>query len=317
MEYYRIMKTLITILLSVPLLLSAGIVSETAETISYKQGNGETVTIHKLPKRVVVLHISLTGTWYAAGGKAVARPHAPRLRVLPEAARSLPEVGNYYNPDLEKLLSLEPDLVLLHSKRGKHWEIQKLLRATGVESVCVDYANYADFLILLDFFARLNGNPPEALALRKRISDKVDALCRKTASHEKPSFLCMIAAGDTFLSETPRGNTAGMAARLGARNVVPEASAVRVKYSMEQLMLADPDVIFLLRTGSDGKSSPEVRAGLDKRMEWRNLKAVRNNRVYALEPEMFLYLPGERYPEAFRRVAECLYPEMKTEENGR
>ena len=127
----------------------------------------------------------------------------------------------------------------------------------------------------------------------------------------------MIAAGDTFLSETPRGNTAGMAARLGARNVVPEASAVRVKYSMEQLMLADPDVIFLLRTGSDGKSSPEVRAGLDKRMEWRNLKAVRNNRVYALEPEMFLYLPGERYPEAFRRVAECLYPEMKTEENGR
>ena len=300
-----------------PLLLSAEMISETAETLSFRQRNGETVTVHKRPKRAVVLHISLTGIWYAAGGKAVARPHAPRLRVLPEAARDLPDVGNYYNPDMEKLLSLNPDLVLLHSKRGKHWEIQKLLRAAGVESVCVDYANYDDFLRLLDFFARLNGNPPEAFALRKCIADEVDALCRAAEAHAKPSFLCMIAAGDGFLSETPHGNTANMAARLGARNVVPGASPVRVKFSMEQLMLADPDVIFLLRTGPEGKSAASVRADLDKRMEWRNLKAVRSGRVYMLEPEMFLYLPGERYPEAFRRVAECLYPEMKTEENGR
>ena len=51
------MKKLITILLSVPLLLSAGIVSETADTISYQQSNGETVTVHKLPKRPVVLQL--------------------------------------------------------------------------------------------------------------------------------------------------------------------------------------------------------------------------------------------------------------------
>ena len=169
MGYYR-MKKLITILLSVPLLLSAGIVSETADTISYQQSNGETVTVHKLPKRPVVLHISLTGMWYAAGGKAIARPHAPRLHVLPEEARTLPEVGDFYNPNLEKLLALKPDLVLLHSKRGKHWEVQKLLRSAGVESVCVDYTNYDDFLTLLDFFSRVNGNPPEAEAVRNRIT---------------------------------------------------------------------------------------------------------------------------------------------------
>lgn len=297
-----------------PLLLSAEIVSETAETISFRQRSGETVTVHKRPKRAVVLHISLTGMWYAAGGKAVARPHAPRLRVLPEAARSLPEVGNYYNPDMEKLLSFDPDLVLLHSKRGKHWEIQKLLRAAGVESVCVDYANYDDFLSLLDFFARLNGNPPEAPALRKRISDKVDVLCRVSGSHGKPSFICLIASGDGFLSETPRGNTANMAARLGARNVVPDASPVRVKFSMEQLMVADPDVIFLLRTGPEGKNFAPRLADLENRPGWRNLQAVKNKRVYELEAETFLYLPGERYPEAFRRLAECLYGKMKTED---
>lgn len=308
---------LLTVLLSLPLLLSAEMISETAETLSFRQRNGETVTVHKRPKRAVVLHISLTGIWYAAGGKAVARPHAPRLRVLPEAARDLPDVGNYYNPDMEKLLSLNPDLVLLHSKRGKHWEIQKLLRAAGVESVCVDYANYDDFLRLLDFFARLNGNPPEAFALRKCIADEVDALCRAAEAHAKPSFLCMIAAGDGFLSETPHGNTANMAARLGARNVVPGASPVRVKFSMEQLMLADPDVIFLLRTGPEGKSAASVCADLDKRMEWRNLKAVRSGRVYMLEPEMFLYLPGKRYPDVFRKLAELLYPEMRTEKNGK
>ena len=312
------MKTRFTVLLVFSsLLLSAGIVSETPETLSYHQSNGETVTVHKRPERAVVLHISLTGMWYAAGGKAVARPHAPRLRVLPEAARNLPDVGDYYNPDMEKLLSFRPDLVLLHSKRGKHWEIQKLLRAAGVESVCVDYANYDDFLNLLGFFARLNGNPPEALSLQKRITEEVDALCRRTESMPALSFICMIATGDGFLSETPRGNTANMAARLGARNVVPEASPVRIKYSMEQLILADPDVIFLLCTGRKGKHLSGNPATLDKRTEWRNLKAVKSNRVYGLEAETFLYLPGERYPEAFRKLAVCLYPEITMEKSGK
>ena len=307
MEYYRIMKTLITILLSVPLLLSAGIVSETAETISYKQSNGETVTVHKLPKRPVVLHISL------AGGKASARPHAPRLHVLPEEARNLPVVGDFYNPNLEKLLALKPDLVLLHSKRGKHWDVQKLLRSAGVESVCVDYTNYDDFLTLLDFFSRVNGNPPEAEAVRKKITSEVNALCAETAGLKPVTFISMIVSGTGFLSETPRGNTANMAERLGGRNLVPPASVVRVKYSMEQLLLSDPDVIFLLCAGSNNKLSSRVRAILDKRPDWRNLKAVKNNRVYVLDAESYLYLPGKRYPEAFLGLAKRLYPDKDWE----
>ena len=82
------MKKLITILLSVPLLLSAGIVSETADTISYRQSNGETVTVHKLPKRPVVLHISLTGMWCGAGGQAFARPRVSGVLGIKDASMS-------------------------------------------------------------------------------------------------------------------------------------------------------------------------------------------------------------------------------------
>lgn len=219
------------------------------------------------------------------------------------------------DPNLEKLLALKPDLVLLHSKRGKHWEVQKLLRSAGVESVCVDYTNYDDFLTLLDFFSRVNGNPPEAEAVRKKITSEVDALCAETAKLKPVTFISMIVSGTGFLSETPRGNTANMAARLGGRNLVPAASVVRVKYSMEQLLMSDPDVIFLLCAGSNNKLSSRVRAILDKRPDWRNLKAVRNNRVYVLDAESYLYLPGKRYPEAFLGLAKFLYPEKDWEKN--
>lgn len=315
MEHYRIMKTLITILLSVPLLLSAGTVSETVDTISYKQSNGETVTIHKNPKRTVVLHISLTGMWYVAGGKAIARAHAPRLQVLPDAARNLTDVGDYYNPDMEKILALKPDLVLLHSRRSKHWEIQKLLRSAGIESVCVDYANYDDFLTLFDFFTRVNGSSAETKSVREKITSQVKAICMETAKCKPFTFISMIVSANGFISETQRANTANMLMRLGGRNLVPPSGNLRVTFSMEQLLMSDPDVIFLLCAGSNNKLSSRVRAILDKRPDWRNLKAVRNNRVYVLDAESYLYLPGKRYPEAFLGLAKFLYPEKDWEKN--
>ena len=95
--------------------------------------------------------------------------------------------------------------------------------------------------------------------------------------------------------------------------MVPPSGNLRVTFSMEQLLMSDPDVIFLLCAGSNNKLSSRVRAILDKRPDWRNLTAVRNNRVYVLDAESYLYLPGKRYPEAFLGLAKFLYPEKDWE----
>ena len=47
-----------------------------------------------------------------------------------------------------------------------------------------------------------------------------------------------------------------------------------------------------------------------QRPEWKSLQAVKNNRVHFLPGDLFLYMPGPRYPEAFRYLAKLLYPEM-------
>ena len=44
---------------------------------------------------------------------------------------------------------------------------------------------------------------------------------------------------------------------------------------------------------------------------WRELKAAKNNRVHFLPSELFLYMPGPDYPQAFRYLAGLLYPDTE------
>ena len=44
---------------------------------------------------------------------------------------------------------------------------------------------------------------------------------------------------------------------------------------------------------------------------WKELRAARGGRVHFLPPELFLFMPGPEYPEAFRQLASLLYPQVK------
>ena len=112
-------------------------------------------------------------------------------------------------------------------------------------------------------------------------------------------------------AETDRANAACMAALLGGRNIVPPGRSSRGPFSYEQLLLRDPDVIFLVTTGSVAGAREVFRKEFEARPEWKSLRAVKNNRVHFLPPDLFLYLPGSRFPEAFRHLAKLLYPDQE------
>ncbi len=304
MEGYRIV-----LLLIMTFSLTAGIIREDVAALTYRQSNGEEVVLKKLPERVIVAHLSLTGLWYSSGGTAVAVPSTSRKSVLPEAARKLPEIGLFSNPNAEQILKLNPDLVILQGKLEKHWALQKLLRQAGVDSVCIDYINYEDFLDVYTLFRKLNGDQRQAVEKAETITAEVNRICEIGKGKKQPEFACVFGSAYGFSLESSRANTAYMLTRLGGRNILGDStSRIRVKFSMEQLLLADPEVIFILSTGDSGKMQDKFRKDLMARPEWQILAAVKNNRVHILDTEYFLYLPGEKFPDAFRKLAGLLYP---------
>ena len=110
------------------LIFSAGIVS--AETRSMKDQTGRVVNVPVSPKRVVSLAPSITEIVYDLECGDLLKG-ATMYSDFPKAAQLLPKVGSYVYLDLEKIVSLQPDLCI-GIKDGNPKEIVMRLEALGI-----------------------------------------------------------------------------------------------------------------------------------------------------------------------------------------
>ena len=113
-----------------------------------------------------------------------------------------------------------------------------------------------------------------------------------------------------FFVEENEINTAKMLTLMGGKNIAGTGRR-RVVLSMEQLLLRDPDVIFLITMGDKADIQKKMSESLTGNPVWAHLSAAKNGRVHLLSNELFLYLAGTRFPEAFAILAGYLYPEYR------
>ena len=98
-----------TFLLIAPLAgAEPGIVSESAETIRYREVDGTETLLTKHPRRTIVGNASFADPWFTAGGSAIGVPTVRSQQALPEQARDLPALRcalrfNHAVPDTQRL----------------------------------------------------------------------------------------------------------------------------------------------------------------------------------------------------------------------
>ena len=80
-----------------------------------------------------------------------------------------------------------------------------------------------------------------------------------------------------------------------------------VPYSLEQLSADDPDVIFIVTMGKQDEINKSLDSSMRNNPAWAHLKAVQENHVYFLEPNLFLMNPGVRTPEALEKLYQLAY----------
>ena len=288
--------------------LSAEIVREDGSSLQYRQTDGEMVSLSKRPRRTVIGYGSLAGVWHLAGGTAVGVLELRKKSALPEEMRNLPVVGSPTVPNVEKIVAMKPDLVLLTAKLERHRSTAALLRKSGIPALCVDYGNYDGFRETLDLFRRINGGSAARASEAEQVIGEVRRICAAAAKEKAPRCAIVLTASAGFTLESPRTNTGCMAALLGAENVRKTDFPLRVRYSYEQLLLDNPDVILVIPMGESEDLRRKFRREFMEHSAWNELSAAKSGRVHFLPVDLFLYMPGPRYPEAFRHLASLLYP---------
>jgi iron complex transport system substrate-binding protein len=152
------MKRLRALILISPLLTASIAIAG----ISITQSDGSTLQLPDTSSRIISLAPNLTELVFAAGaGKQLLA--TVEYSNYPQAARQLPRVGDAFRFDLEKIVSLKPDLVLAWASGNPELALQKL-ESFGLKVWRTEAREPEDIAGLLEAIGRVSGQTETANA---------------------------------------------------------------------------------------------------------------------------------------------------------
>lgn len=268
---------------------------------------GEEVTVQE-PKRVVALMGSFAETWLEAGGELVGVTDD----ALEERGLSLPEeivsVGKFNGPNMEKIIALNPDLVILSSETKEHVALKNALKQAGIPAAYFKVTHFEDYLSMLKTCTEITGRSDlyekNGLDIQKQIEDAISSV----KDEKSPSVLLLITYSGGAAVQNSATMTGKMLKDLGCENIADKNQSLLKEFNMESIIKEDPDFIFVMPMGNDQElAMKNLKETIENNPAWNGLTAVKNGRYILLPKEKFLYKPNEKWGESYTYLSEILY----------
>ena len=247
-------------------------------------------------RRIVSMAPNITETIFALGcGNRLVG--VTDFCTYPPQAKRLPRVGGYFNPNLEKLTALRPDLVIV---QGRHEKVDKFCREKGIPIFHVQMDSLSS---IYDGILRLGSIldcKQKAQELSSAIRGKLGRIRKDIAGcPHKKVFICLGRAPGSMTNIYTAGGASFISELLhiaGGDNIFGDVTLPYPEASSESLIKRAPEVIIEMRPGQ------KIAEGRRKEIvaEWNvfnTIPAVANHRVYVLT-EDFLLIPGPRVAAA-------------------
>ena len=276
-----------------PVVLAVLLPAAARAEIVVRDDRGATLVLAAAPQRIVSLLPSLTESVCALG--ACARlVGTDRFSNFPARVVALPKLGGLDDAQIERIVSLKPDVVLLSPSA----RVIDRLEALGLKVLVLESRNHADVKRTLALLAQMLGMPAEAERVAAAIerdlraaAARVPAVLRGQRVYFEVDATPYAAGPASFIGET--------LARLGAVNAVPAALGPFPKLNPEYVLRLQPDIVM---------AAERNLADMPKRPGWAALRALRERRSCGFAGERYelLIRPGPRMGEAALVLADCL-----------
>ena len=226
------------------------------------------------------------------------------------AAGNMTSIGDFSNPNMEVIASLEPDLIL--ATGGVHRETITTLRNLGYKVLVLYPADINGVLQNIELVGNATGKLAEAAALISNIKSRIDAVVSKVANAaSQPKVYYEVWYDPTSLW------TAGAKAwqnelieKAGGVNIFADQDLTYFMSSAEAVIERNPDIILLPEEGM-GKGEP-FWGSLDTvkaRPGWGSISAVQNDRLVTVDSNT-IARPGPRIADIIEDLAEAFHPEL-------
>jgi len=260
---------------------------------------GREVTIEVEPQAIVSLAPSNTEILYALGLGDKVVGVTEFCNYPPEAAEK-PKVGGFSDVNTEKVVELEPDLILAANIHAT--EVVPALEKLGLTVVVIDPPDIPAVLKGIKLVGKITGQEEAAEALTAELQERIDAITKAVEGLEKPRVFWEISSD--LWTAGPGSFINDIIVRAGGENIAAEAEAPWVQLSNEVIIAADPEVIFLA-DHPFGETAESVAA----RPGWDEISAVVNDRIIEVEDTDIFSRPGPRVVDALEMAAKALHPD--------
>lgn len=223
---------------------------------------------------------------------------------FPPEALAKPRVGSYVDLNLEKILSLKPDLIIATADGNERKAVERLDRFR-VPVYITNPRNLEEVFQTILAIGRITRREAPAARLARTLRQRADRVVRITAGLPRPRVFLQI--NEQPLMTVGRDTFHDNLIRLAGGINVSGAEAINYpQYSLEQVLRHGPEVILITSMAREANAEKKK----DRWKGWPHIPAVQQGRIYLLNTDL-LDRPSPRLVDGLESLARAIHPELK------
>jgi len=248
------------------------------EAIEVEHALGKTV-LDKKPEKIVVLEFSYTDALITLDVQpiGIADDDNPDLFMdtVREQLEDYTSIGSRYEPNIEMISSLQPDLIIadLNHHKNIYDQLTKIAPTIVLDDHQADYNQMLDNYLLI---AKAIGKEKEGKARLEEHNQKIEEAKQKLGD-TAITVLPAVTNPEGFFAHSDHSYTGSFLTSIGFDDPVKNEDSYP-KLSLEQLVETNPQAIFLLPATEETIVDEWKNNPL-----WQEIDAVKNNKVFTVE----------------------------------
>lgn len=274
-----------------------------APCATFKDALDREVVIPGTPVRIVTLAPSLTEVLYYLGLGDRVVGVTNHCNYPPEAALK-PRVGSYVNLNVERIVSLAPDLVI-GTVDGNEKIVVDLLDQAGVPVYLVNPRNVREAVETIAVLGKVCNLEERGTSLARSLSARVNHVVERTAPLSKPLVFLQIHL-HPIMSVNARTIHHDLIRLAGGENMTAGEPITYPRISIEEIIRRKPEIILISSMERGGR----FEKAREDWLNWTTIPAVKNGRVHLIDSDL-IDRASPRVVEGLEKMAGLIHPEIE------
>lgn len=255
-------------------------------------------------QRIVATTVAITQIADALEMDLIGIPASSRN--LPKRYEGVAQVGSPMTPNMEIIKSLAPTEVM--SVTTLQYDLEPAFRNAGLTASFLDLTSLEKMSEAILTLGDKYGRQKQANAIVGAYKEKLADINKRLQGKESPTVLILLGVPGSYLVATEQSYIGNLVKLAGGKNIGTDSSVEYLASNTEYLQQANPQIILRAAHGMPDEVVKMFDKEFQKNDIWKHFDAVKNNRVYDLDDELFGTTGNLAAVQALDALMGMLYP---------